>query len=90
MFWCDFHLRDVIRSQIFELPESLHIYSAKSGKKILEAGAFTNPPDDRNDNPKTPVYQMELVFEIRDVYAGDKFDDTCITGIALDVRGGIY
>jgi hypothetical protein len=90
MFWCDFHLKDIMRPQIFELPESLHIYPAKSGKKIPAKGAFTNLLNDENDYLETPVYQMELVFEIRDVYAGDKFDDTCITGIALDVRGGIY
>jgi len=71
--WCDLHLEDVIKPQIFNFPDGLQIYPVKSGRKI-QAGGF----------------RTDLSFEIMEVYPGDKFDDTCITGIALDVAGGIY
>ena len=87
--WCDLHLQDVIKPQIFDFPDNLHIYPAKQGRIIPEKGAFTIPLADE-DNPGTPVFQTDLHFEIVEVYRGDKFDDTCITGIALNVTGGIY
>ena len=92
--WCTFQLKDVIYPQIFYLPDDLHIYPAKSGKKIPGRGAFKNALDDAYDeegyDEKWPVYQTDLVFEILEVFPGEKYDDTCITGIALDVRGGVY
>ena len=69
------------------MPAYLHIYPAKSGKQIPEEGAFTKPLDDEyNAFEAIPVYQTELVFEILEVFTGEKYDDTCITGIALDVK----
>ena len=92
--WCTFQLKDVISPQIFYLPDNLHIYPAKSGKKIPGKGAFRNALDDAYDeegyDEKWPVYQTDLVFEILEVFPGEKYDDTCITGITLDVRGGGY
>ena len=86
--WCDLQLKDTIKPQIFKFDEADYIYPAKSGKKIPEKGAFTKPID--YETPKTPVYQTDLKFEIIEVYPGDKYDDTCITGIAVDVYGGLY
>jgi hypothetical protein len=83
--WCDLHLEDIIKPQIFDFPENLQIYPAKSGKQIPEKNRL-----DEDDNPKTLVYQTDLSFEIIEVYRGERFDDTCITGIALNVQGGIY
>ena len=71
--WCDLHLEDVIKPQIFNFPDGLQIYPVKSGRKIQTGG-----------------FRTDLSFEIMEVYPGDKFNDTCITGIALDVAGGIY
>ncbi|MCL2261338.1 MAG: hypothetical protein FWC15_08320 [Fibromonadales bacterium] len=34
-------------------------------------------------------YQTDLSFEIAEVYKGSKYDDVCLTGIAVDVDGGI-
>ena len=73
-FWGDIRLKDIMEPQIFYLYDYLHIYPSKMGRAIPEEGA----------------YQTDLIFTIADVYAGDKYDDTCLTGIALDVRGGIY
>jgi hypothetical protein len=88
--WCDLHLDDIIKPQIFVFPENLHIYPAKSGQIISTEGAFAVPLDNDSWNPKTSAYMNELKFEIIEVYRGDRFDDTCLTGIALDVRGGVY
>jgi len=89
--WCDLHLDDIIKPQIFHFPDNLYIYPAKSGRKIPEQGKFAKPSDyEDEDWSKTPVYQTDLTFEIIEVYRGERFDDTCITGIALDVMGGIY
>jgi hypothetical protein len=97
--WCDLQLNDVMKPQVFRLPEDLYIYPGKSGRKIPEKDAFTTPLnyDDFYDpssprafSPKIPVFQTDLSFEIIEVYPGDKFDDTCITGIALNTTGGIY
>ena len=85
--WCDLHLSDIIKPQIFNIPS---IFPAKSGRKIPETGKFAKPLDYEYEWPNTPVYQTDLIFEIIEVYRGDKFDDTCITGIALNVQGGIY
>jgi len=85
--WCDLYLSDIMKPQIFRLPAKLHIYPSKAGKKIPAKGAFT----EKVDNTEFPVYQTDLSFEIIEVYPGDKYDDTCITGIALDVySGGVY
>jgi len=84
--WCDINLYDIIEPQIFTLPEGLHIYPAKSGKVIPKAGAFE--AQWRNDtvaSSEVPVRQTDLSFEIVEVYQGDKYDDTCITGIALEI-----
>jgi len=72
--WCDLYLEDINKPQIFSFPKHLHIYPAKSGKstsKEVESSSTT--------------YQTDLIFEIIEVYPGSRFDDTCITGIALDV-----
>jgi len=71
--WCDLYLQDIIKPQIFHLPDNLLIYPAKHGRVLTEK-----------------VYQTDLSFEIIETYPGDKFDDTCITGIALDVYGDVY
>ena len=90
-YWCDLHLTDVIKPQIFHLPNQLKIYPSKSGKKIPKVGIYAKPANYESDFfPKTSPYQTDLSFEIIEVYPGDKYDDTCITGIAVDVRGGIY
>jgi hypothetical protein len=70
--WADLHLKDVIKPQVFSLPL---IESNKAGKKIAEG----NP----NDGIYGVTYQIDLSFEITEVYPGDKYEDTCITGIAL-------
>jgi len=87
--WCDLQLKDTIKPQIFEFEKAYRIYPAKSGKKIPEKGAFTKPCKECGVE-KVPVYQTDLTFEIVEVYPGSKYDDTCITGIALDVSGGLY
>ena len=91
-YWCDLHLEDVIKPQEFQLPEHLYIYPGKVGKIIPEKGAFSKPIDNSGyqGDINKPVYQTDLTFEIIDVYPGKKYDDTCITGIALTVSGGIY
>ncbi|MDR0331402.1 MAG: fibrobacter succinogenes major paralogous domain-containing protein [Chitinispirillales bacterium] len=66
--WCDLQLKDIEEPQIYHLPDNLKIYPAKSGHR--ESGYDT--------------YQLELSFEILDVYPGESLDNTCITGIALD------
>ena len=83
--WCDLHLKDVIKPQIFNFPDHLYIYPHKSGKKVTNS-------EDWESYGELPsfVYQTELTFEIIEVYPGDKFDDTCITGIALDGFSGVY
>ena len=87
--WCDLHLADVINPQVFTFPTGLRIYPTISGKKIAPEGKFVKPADAYW--PESPVvYQTDLSFEIIEVYPGDKYDDTCITGIALDSAGGIY
>ena len=91
--WCDLQLKDTIKPQIFALGENLRIYPAKSGKAIPEHGALAEYIRNLNPNieiPKTPTYQTDLSFEIVEVYRGAKYDDTCITGIALNVYGGLY
>jgi hypothetical protein len=86
--WCDLLLDDDIKPQIFQLKENDMIYPAKLGKPIPEKGAFSKPLN--NDAPEITIFQTDLKFEIIEVYPGDKYDDTCITGIAVDVYGGIY
>jgi len=88
--WCDLQLADVMKPQIFKFHEELHILPAKAGKKIPATGKFTEEFSSSFPN-KFPVYQTDLSFEIIDVYSGDKYDDTCITGIALEVASsGVY
>jgi hypothetical protein len=86
--WCDLQLDDVIKPQIFQFKEADWIYPSRSGKQIPAKGAFSNPWAD--NYPEIPIYQTDLKFEIIEVYPGDKYDDTCITGIAVDVYGGLY
>jgi hypothetical protein len=89
--WCDLHLADVIKPQVFKFPEGSKIYPIKSGKKVSKEGKFAQPSDYDLDNwPTAPVRQTDLTFEIIEVYPGDKYDDTCITGIAIDIYAGIY
>ena len=93
--WCDLHLTDTIKPQLFMFYTDLGIFITQCGKKIPEKGAFSKPPDYSFTSgcwysPETPVYQTDLTFEILEVYPGDKYDDTCITGIALNSAGGIY
>jgi hypothetical protein len=79
--WCDLHLADVVNPQIFHFPENLHIYPKKHGKNIPVEGNFKMKAGYENRSG----YQLDLRFEIVDVYRGDRFDNTFITGIALDV-----
>lgn len=37
--------------------------------------------------PAQPEKEMEFSFEITEVYPGDKYDDTCLTGVNLSFRG---
>jgi hypothetical protein len=86
--WCDLQLSDTIKPQIFSLPEDLHIVPAKSGKVVSKAAASKEQSHDGNRNP---AYKTDLTFEIIEVYPGDKYDDTCITGIALNIlTSGVY
>ena len=85
--WCDLHLRDVIRPQVFIFPEHLLIKPHISGKKVIPA---ENEQYDEYDRIVNWTYQTDLSFEIVEVYAGDKYEDTCITGIALDAYSGVY
>jgi hypothetical protein len=85
-YWCDLHLADIIKPQIFEFPSFMHISPAVHGKEIPAAGIFAEI-EYGDDN--VPVYRTDLKFEIIEVYRGNKYDDTCITGIAIDVWGGI-
>jgi hypothetical protein len=86
--WCDLHLDDVIKPQVFDLEQAGWIFPSNSGKQIPLKGAFSTSRAD--EYPEIPVYQTDLKFEIVEVYPGDKYDDTCITGIAVNVYGGIY
>ncbi|MCL2183737.1 MAG: hypothetical protein FWB85_09745 [Chitinispirillia bacterium] len=83
--WCDLQLNDVIKPQVFNLPENLRIYPKKSGQRIPIDGNFTRIANSAGRHG----YQLDLSFEILEVYPGAKFDDTCITGIALDIFGGV-
>jgi uncharacterized protein (TIGR02145 family) len=86
--WCDLQLSDVMKPQIFTLPDDLHIVPAKSGKVVSKAAAST---EETNEGNRFPAYKTDLTFEIIKVYPGDKYDDTCITGIALDIlTSGVY
>jgi hypothetical protein len=85
--WCDLQLKDIMKPQIFKLPKDLEIFPGVSGKKIPLKKIVTNVSE---YNENTPAYQIELIFEIIEVYPGDKYDDTCITGIAVNVYTGIY
>jgi hypothetical protein len=95
-YLCDLALEDVINPQIFNLEEVGAIYPSQSGKLInlSEKEAFPNiPPSSilwKYEIPKSPIYQTDLKFVIQEVYPGDKYDDTCITGIAVNVYTGIY
>ena len=82
--WCDLHLSDVIKPQIFELPDDMRIMPHTSGKKVEQ------PREWRELHHNGPVYQTELSFEIKEVYPGERYEDTCITGIALDAYSGCY
>ena len=82
--WCDLHLSDVIKPQIFHLPEHLKIVPHKSGKKV------ERPLEWRKWSDEKTAYKTELSFEIKEVYPGERFEDTCITGIALDAVSDCY
>jgi len=89
--WCDLELKDLITPQVFELPGYLRIYPVVSGKIIPAYGKFLRAPfHSREEWQKIPTYQTDLIFEILEVYPGDRYEDTCITGIAVDVIGGVY
>jgi hypothetical protein len=76
--WYDLNLKDVIKPQIFNLE---HIIEPdKSGKKVATQA----------EGKKISTYQTDLSFEIVEVYPGDKFDDTCITGITLNGYSDVY
>ena len=96
----DLQLRDTMRPQIFNLGEIGRIYTMKGQAIPLEPdGApgkslrdiFPVPEAYEPDAFQTLAYQIDLSFEILEVYPGAKYDDTCITGIALNVGyGGVY
>ena len=75
--WRDLQLKDTIKPQIFNFGEGEKIYPAKSGKKI--------PLDADDEKRGISAYKTDFSFEIIEVYRGDKYDDTCITGIAFDI-----
>ena len=77
--WCDLHLMDIMKPQIFRFPEHLLIEPHKVGKKIEIPEEFV-----QTEWIKSVPYQTDLTFEIIEVYPGDKFEDTCITGIAIN------
>jgi hypothetical protein len=79
--WYDLHLKDVIKPQVFQL-RPLAIEPHKLGKKVTEGN--------KKNVPVGATYQTDLSFEIREVYSGDKYEDTCITGIALDGYSNVY
>ena len=82
-YWCDLHIADIIEPQIFRFPSYMAIYPAKHGKEIPAKGKFEDHIEGM------PIYQTDLRFEIIEVYPGDKYDDTCITGISISLYGGI-
>ena len=62
--WCDLHLADVLKPQLFRFPQHLNIHPNKSGKQVA-------PPAEWSEwASETPVYQTELSFEIVEVYPG--------------------
>jgi hypothetical protein len=83
--WCDLHLKDIMKPQIFNFPEHLVIQPHKLGKKVTKNKDWLSYRE-----PASFAYQTDLSFEIIEVYPGDKYEDTCITGIALNVYSGIY
>ena len=86
---CELQLQDVIKPQIFSIPTNLEIYPKKHGKSIpIDKNIFSTYPAHTQSN--MTAYQLELSFEIIDIYKGDKYDDTCITGIAFDVEADLY
>jgi hypothetical protein len=84
-YWCDLHLKDVVKPQIFRLPKHLLIEPHVSGKKAAIPAGF-----EQHESIKGAVRQTDLSFEIIEVYPGDKYDDTCITGIALNGFSNVY
>jgi isocitrate dehydrogenase len=76
------NLKDVIKPQIFKLETTIE--PDKLGKKVA------TPAQRTYEGKKISAYQTDLSFEIAEVYAGDKFDDTCITGIALNGYSKVY
>ena len=83
--WCDLHLRDVIKPQILRFPQHLIIEPHQSGRKVAIPADWY-----QYDWMASSAYQTDLSFEIIEVYPGDRFEDTCITGIALDSFSGMY
>jgi len=73
--WCDLRLDDTIKPQTFTFPGLLRIYPAGLGK-FVQVKRWVS----------SEFFQTDLSFEIIEVYPGDKYDDTCITGIAVHVR----
>ena len=82
--YCDLHLLDTSKPQIFQLPEDMHIMPHTFGKKTEQ------PQEWKEMASEGSVYQTELCFEIIEVYPGEKYEDTCITGIALNGYSGCY
>ena len=82
--YCDLHLLDTSKPQIFQLPEDMHIMPHTFGKN---AGL---PQEWKEEAFEGSVYLTELCFEIIEVYPREKYEDTCITGIALDGYSGCY
>jgi len=66
------------------LPDDLEVFPRKHGIEIPAEGEFADLVK-REPEVKIHVYQTDFRFEIMEVYPGDKYDDTCITGIAIDV-----
>jgi len=82
--WCDLHLADIDKPQTFQLPDGLEVFPRKHGIEIPAEGEYAKLVG-REPEVKIHVYQTDFRFEIMEVYPGDKYDDTCITGIAIDV-----
>ena len=82
--WCDLRLKDTDKPQIFQLPEGLEVFPRKHGAEIPAKGEYAQWVD-REPEVKIHTYQTNFRFEIMEVYPGDKYDNTCITGIAIDV-----
>jgi hypothetical protein len=82
--WYNLNLKDVIKPQVFKLETTIE--PDKFGKKVAIPAEWEQPDWIKSST----AYQTDLSFEIAEIYAGDKFDDTCITGIALEGYSKVY